>query len=157
MTNEVSDIELTFLRRVVAWEEGPFTTHRDWLARRGHTFRPLSEVDPAQLAGEMWRLIRALATARVFLENTDHLSDAELYVQLTTDVLDADAPDFARTKADAFHWDFADPSGRGLENWLTYYASDDERDEWEQEALNSSLPPRKQPPFDRDRKLPGRD
>src|SRR5213592_4872160 len=60
MTDKVTDLELTFLRRVVAFEEGPFTTHREWLRRRGFTFPSITEVAPDKLGAALWHLIRAL-------------------------------------------------------------------------------------------------
>jgi hypothetical protein len=110
MSNPVTDAQLDHLRRVVAWEDGPFTTHRDWLARRGHAFPPLIQISPARLEAELWRLIRALAHARVFLMNTGHLSDAELYLRLTSDVLADHAPDIARTPTDICCWPIVGPN-----------------------------------------------
>lgn len=152
-----SELELGFLARVVAWETRPFSTHGEWLAQRGQVFDPPDELHGRALKKELWRLIRALALARVFLENTDHISDAELYTRVWNEVLDADAPDFARTPDDACHWDFADAGGSGEQEWLMYYATEEQRRTWAHESRDVVLPPRKCPPFHRDCRLPRRD
>jgi hypothetical protein len=149
-----SELELTFLARVVAWETRPFSTHGEWLAQRGYVFEAPDELRGRHLKTELWRLIEALAVARVFLEHTDHLSDTELYTRLWSEVLDADAPDFARTLDDACHRDFADAGAGEEQLWLTYYASEDQRQAWVHEFRDVVLPPHKCPPYRRDHRLP---
>lgn len=152
--NDASEIELTFLARVLAWETGPSATHGEWLARQGLRFEPPDALPGERLASELSRLIEALALARVFLHHTDHLSDAELYARLWHEVLPAEAPDFARTPADACHWDFADPVAGHEQIWLMHYASESERQIWAEEFRDVILPPRKRPPYRRDHRLP---
>jgi hypothetical protein len=154
---DVSDVELSFLDRVLAWERGPRSTHRAWLARQGRTFIPPAELDGRRLKIELWRLIRALAGARVFLYHTNHLSDRTLYEQLWSEVLPAECPDFARTRDDACHRDFADPGSGDEETWLGFYASNAERREWQTLFPGTPVPPRSPPPFRRDHRLPVRD
>ena len=155
--DEVSDLELEFLNRVIAWETSPFSTHRAWLARQRLVFPPPEDLDGPALERELWRLIEALAVARVFLSHTNHLGDGELYGQLWHEVLEADAPDFARTADDGCHWDFADASGSGEQIWLTYHASDEERQDWKDSFPDVVLPPRLRAPYSRDHRLPIRD
>jgi hypothetical protein len=152
--SEVSDFELTFLRRVIAWEKGPMSTHGEWLARHGWMFPPPERLNSAELKCELWRLIEALAMARVFLSHTNHLSDADLYSKLYHEVLPARAPDFARTTADACHWDFAEAGGSDDPLWLTYYASEEDRQDWKTAFPDVILPPRKVAPHPRDDQLP---
>lgn len=157
---DVSDTELEFLERVLMWEKGPRSTHRAYLARQGMPFIPPAELDGRRLKIELWRLIRALAGARVFLYHTNHLSDAGLYAQLWSEVLPAECPDFARTHNDACHWDLADWSTGNPEDeriWLTFYASKTERREHARDFPETMLPPRSRPPFRRDHRLPVRD
>jgi hypothetical protein len=154
---EVSEAELSFLERVVAWETGPRSSHRAWLARHGRSFVPPVELDGADLKTELWRLIRALAEARVFLYHTNHLTDAELYARLWTEVLQVECPDVARSRDDACHCDFADAGGAGEEIWLRFYANPAERAEWKREFPEITLPERRRPLFRRDHRLPRRD
>lgn len=151
---DVSEVELGFLERVVAWETGPFSSHRAWLARGGLSFMPPAELDGAGLTRELWRLIRSLAKARVFLWHTNHLGDAELYRRLWNEVLPAECPDCARSRRDACHWDFAEVGTGDPDLWLRYYASPADRREWRRQFPDTLLPPRERPPHYRDRLLP---
>src|SRR4051812_45527246 len=90
-SEDASELEIAFLERVVAWETSPVATHREWLARHGWEFSPPEEVAEADLPAELWRLIAGLSVARVFLGQTDHLTDAELYHYLWHQVLAGDA------------------------------------------------------------------
>lgn len=153
----VSEHELAFLERVVAWETGPRSTHRAWLARQGQNFVPPAELAGPRRKDELWRLIHALAGARVFLCRTDHLSDAELYARLWSEVLPEECPDSARGPDDAWVWDFA-AAGSGAEDiWLRFYASPQERKEWLREFPAARIPARQRPPYRRDHDLPGVD
>jgi hypothetical protein len=154
---EVSDAELSFLEHVLAWENGPRSSHRTWLARSGQTFMPPAELDGEALKRELWRLIHALAGARVFFYHTNHLSDSELYGRLWTEVLPTECPDGVRTKDDACHWDFADAGSGEEEVWLRYYASRSERHEWGLSFPDTQIPERQRPPYRRDHRLPIRD
>ncbi len=154
---EVSEAELSFLERVVAWETGPRSSHRDWLRRAGQTFIPPAELAGSRLEQELWRLIHALAAARVFLYHTNHLDDAQLYQQLWTDVLPVECPDSARTPDDACHWDFADPGSDEEQTWLRFYATPAERQEWVMDFPATKLPESCRPPHRRDHRLPARD
>jgi len=158
---KTNEVELTFLNHVLAWETGPFSTHDAWLARHGLGFVPPAELEGRQLKTELWRLIESLAVvARVFIYHTNHLSDAELYARLWSEVLKGDGPDFARTPDDACHHDFAD-YGTGADeearSWLEFYATEKERREWACDWPDTVIPPRRRAPFRRDHRLPVRD
>jgi hypothetical protein len=155
--NEASNLELEFLNRVIAWETSPVSTHRDWLARHRLVFPPPKDLTDLTWERELWRLIEALAVARVFLYRTNHLSDEELYAKLWHEVLNGDAPDFARTGGDGCHWDFADVGGSGEQMWLIYYASEEERQDWKNAFPDVLLPPRQRASYCRDHRLPVRD
>src|SRR5688572_24889653 len=60
VNDEVSDLELEFLNRVIAWETSPVSTHRDWLARHRLVFPPPENLTGPALERELWRLIEAL-------------------------------------------------------------------------------------------------
>ena len=65
------------------------------------------------------------------LEFTDHLSDRELYQLIFRDILPSEEKKIEDTDS-YLHWDCADAS-RNPEIYLRYYASDQERLEWEDE------------------------
>lgn len=114
---------------------------------------------PAELVGtgltrELWRLVRSLALARVFLRHTNHMGDAELYDRLWHEVLPAECPDGLRTAGNVCHWDFADAAAGEEELWLKYYASPADRCAWSRQFPDTVLPVRQRPPYYRDRTLP---
>jgi hypothetical protein len=156
LSGDPSATELEFLEHTLAWETAPQSSNREWLKRQGMEFPPPFACDDARLPDELARLVRALATARVFLYHTDHLTDRELYERLSAEVLPAKCPDGARTEDDGFHWDFAGGDG-DMSLWLQYYAGPTERREWQREFPDGALPPRRRAPFDRDRHLPQRE
>jgi hypothetical protein len=146
-----------YLARVFAWEERRTITYREWFKRRGKQFPAPETLRGPQVAAELWRLVRALAEARVFFENTDHLSDAELYARLWRDVLDADDADDSTTpptEAEAWHWDLAEAAGDHHAEWLTFYADEYEREEWQETFPELTLPEHRSLPCQRDHLLP---
>ena len=77
-TGDLDDESIeSFLQHVMQFESADHRPLREWLAESG--FMPV--IDPAEdeVAAELRRLIDQLAFMGVFLENTDHLSDRELY------------------------------------------------------------------------------
>jgi hypothetical protein len=155
-TKAPPDLVNAYLERVLAWEERRTITHREWFARRGWRFPAPETLRGAPVAAELWRLIRALGEARVFLEHTDHLNDAELYARLWHDVLgadDAEDGDAPRSATEAWHWDLAEAGGHETD-WLTYYADDDEREEWRESFPGVTLPAHRPLPHQRDHRLP---
>ncbi len=143
-----------YLRQVEAWENAPLVTHREWLKRRGWRFHAPEKLYGHELVEELWRLIRALAEARVFIEHTDHLNDVALYEQLWREVLEGQQPDVPRSAADAWHWDLAEAGGEHETEWLMYYADEDEREEWHEMFPEVTLPEHRDPPYERDQLLP---
>ena len=143
-----------YLEHVLAVETAPHVTHREWLRRRGWRFHAPEKLRGQELMEELWRLIWALAKARVFFEHSDHLSDAGLYERLWHDVLDADEPDLPRTEAEAWHWDLAEAAGDHEREWLMYYADEDEREEWQEMFPELTLPEHRRLPYQRDHLLP---
>lgn len=152
--DEVAAVPPEFPENMRAWEEGPFSTHRDWLARQGLTFIPPAELYGRRLKQELWRMIGALATARVFLYHTNHLSNAALYGRLWTEVLAGECPDAVRDPDSACHWDLAGFGSGDDEIWLRYYASTAERTEWQNDFPGLPMPGRSRPLFRRDHRLP---
>ena len=77
------------------------------------------------------------------LDYTDHLSDRELYAVVRRDILPAavkrvDLPD------NYFHWDCSAGDAEDMTAWLTYYASEQEREQWQLEE-GRDPPPRQVP------------
>lgn len=148
------EVEVAFLERVVAFETTPRTSNRDWLARRGIRFRSPRELGGADLARELSRLVKALATGRVCLANTDHLTDAELYQRLWDMVLPEKVSDSERTRDAEMLWDFSDSPDGSADTWLRWYATEEQRLDWSMEFPDDPMPPRESPPPRRDHRLP---
>src|SRR5262249_51388616 len=127
----------------------------DTLVEMGLTLPPPEELTDGQLSAKLWEVIEALAFLRAYLEHTDHLSDRELYSQLWTEELREAALFVPNDPDSAWHIDFV---GSGSEEdttlFLTYYADEEERQQWAEDWWDGPLPTPKPRPYDRDRYLP---
>jgi hypothetical protein len=91
----------------------------------------------------------------VILYSTDHLSDRELYTLLWTDLLIEDHENIPEGLAVTTHLDILGGwSADDMEVFLRYYADDEMRKEWAEE-YSKPIPEHIDPPYDRDRFLPG--
>jgi len=119
-----------FWRRVVEYEE------RDMGLMPSISLPPLEFPEPGGLADDelndlLWRKIAELAERRIFLEQTDHLSDRELYSVLcspemkecTTQVV----PENGMVGFDIL----GGYSEEDIELYLRYHADDLDRDLWQ--------------------------
>jgi hypothetical protein len=149
-----AELEEIFLDRVCAFEKVPWNTNFNRLVQRGIAMTHPAELDDASLHTKLHEVICALATMHCFLEDTDHLSDRELYTWLWTDGLREETPDMAKLGG-AWH---TSPIGSCTEEdlavHLTYYASNKERRRWKKEFPNDRLPPHRPLPYNRDKNLP---
>lgn len=147
-------IEEAFLVRACEFERAPLDTSFNRLIQRGVELAPPAELDDESLPVKLQQIVSALAEIRCFLEQTDHLSDRELYEWLWCDGLREETPDPMRLGG-AWH---TSPIGscndEDTEIFLKYYASDEERQRWKEEFLIDSLPATCPLPYDRDRNLP---
>jgi hypothetical protein len=123
------ELEEIYLEHVCEIEKGPWDTYFNRLVDRG-------------------------IEMRCFLENTDHLSDRELYTWLWSDGLREETPDVSQLGG-AWH---TSPIGSGTDEdiniFLKYYASEKERRRWKADFPNDPLPPHCALPYHRDRRLP---
>jgi hypothetical protein len=81
-----------FWRRVVEYELAPSTSDFQQLTEAGLDLPEPDAMDNEQLASKLWELIGTLARMRVFIQETNHLSDRELYTLLWRDVLRQETP-----------------------------------------------------------------
>lgn len=144
-----------FWRHVVDFDTAPMTTWLQQLAGIGLEFPDPGAIDDAQLPVQLQQLIEGLARIRVFLTNTDHLSDRELYSRLVRDALREDVPDIGIDPRSAWHLDLL---GTGSEEdirlYLKYFADDRFREDWSVDNPEFEMPEHEDPPSDRDRLLP---
>lgn len=138
-----------------AHESAPPITGRELLRRAGFEPPPPAAVDDQQLRGRLWEFIYALAARRVFLFQTDHLRDRELYTWLHDEWLAGETLDIPLEA----EWNCnVDPAGACTAEdnviYLRYYADDEERARWAAQFPEDPMPPRERPSADRDRFLP---
>jgi hypothetical protein len=152
---EVSpELEEAFLTRICEFEKAAWDTNFNRLVQCGVEMIPPTDIDETSLCAKLHDVLRALAEVRCFLENTDHLSDRELYVWLWAAALREETPDLSQLGG-AWH---ISPIGGCDEHdiaiFLKYYASEKERRQWQEEFPSDTLPPRCPLPYNRDRNLP---
>ena len=131
--------ENRFLEAMIAWERADEEPIARWFDPP-LAMQPACTLDDEQVRERLWDAIERLFEKRVVLDFTDHLSDRELYALIRRDILPAtvkrvDLPD------NYFHWDCSATCDDDPTVWLTYYADDEERDEWSLEA-GRAPPPR---------------
>lgn len=137
--------ENEFLEQMLAWERAPVLPISRW-------FEPeLKPPSPDKLsAGELhdllWRTIEQLYSQRIVLDFTEHLSDRQLYCLILRDILPSPEKKLDLPR-NYLHWHFLDVDAQP-EVWLTYYASDDERETWAEET-GQQLPAKATPPYPR--------
>jgi hypothetical protein len=152
------DLKEAFLREVLDFETAPEVKRREILAEDGFRAAAPQGLSDEAVRDELWRLISALAARRIYLEDTDHLSDRELYELLVNRVLEEET----QALSPEFGWNcrinVADYGFEGDEDphqvFLRYYADDLARDLWAGDAPGEVMPPHEDPPYDRDQWLP---
>ena len=123
------------------------------LRGRGIDIPAIPPVDEAELRARLMEIVEGMADIGMMLEDTDHLSDAELYRYLVDDALLEET----MLSSGGGQWHIS-PIGGGSEEaneiYLRYYADDEYREQWHRD-FGDALPPKEKPPHDRDRFLPG--
>jgi len=149
------EIAEKFWEHVVAFESAPTTTHRELLLRDGFICTPPNEMNDEELSAKLSELIEVFARRRVFLHSTNHLSDRQLYESLYSDAFDEFTYDFPPEAETNTHIDFVSSgSEEEINNWLKYYADEDERKEWAKDFPEDEIPAHEDPKYNRDEFLP---
>ncbi len=137
-----------YLKRLDDYLEngGPTTTRKE-LCERGFNLIPSEQVSDEDLMQALTELIWALEGERVYVEASDHLTDRELYDELLKMCEDrtfslADLEDDA-----ACHWSLIETGGD--DNWLRYYADENDRKWMLERDPTDILPPSELPPYPR--------
>ena len=149
------DLHDQFLKYVAAYEERETSSLFDLLPQSGVSLPAPEELGDEEIGRKLWEVIHGLSLCGVFLHNTDHLSDRELYTYLWSDALREPAVLMPENPAYSCH---LDPLGSGSQEdthlYMKYYASQRERRQWLKDWPKDQLPDRAKPPYDRDRRLP---
>jgi hypothetical protein len=153
-----ADVEEAFWKHVVDFEEGPWTTNFQQLETAGVELPAPESLNDQELTAKLWEVIHKLALLRVFIEQTDHLSDRELYTHLWTDSLREETNVIPPGSNGAWHIQILGGwSQEDTHLYLKYYADDAWRRDWHKDWPDDPIPPHEDPHYDRDRLLPKAD
>jgi hypothetical protein len=142
--------ENEFLAQMLAWERAPVLPIGCWFEPE-LTLPPPDKLNSTELHARLWETIERLYSQRIVLDFTEHLSDRQLYCLILRDILPSPEKKLDLPR-NYLHWHFLDVEAQP-EIWLTYYASDEERETWAAET-GQALPPQEPPPYPR--KMPRR-
>ncbi len=141
--------ENEFLESILAWERAPSLPISKW-------FEPeLVLPSPDTLSDEevfslLWRTIHQLYSQKIALDFTEHLSDRQLYCLLARDILPVYQKKISGSR-NFLHWHCLDDDD--MDCWLTFYANEDEREQW---SLETGLTPPEQRELPYPRQMPRR-
>lgn len=149
------EVEEEFLKHVIAYETATPVPLFEVLKGSGIELPDPGTLNETEVTGKLWEVINAMASLGVSLENTDHLSDRELYSALWAELLREDAVIFPDDSSYVYHIDVL---GSGSEEdtylYMKYFADEDYRERWMESFPDYEMPQREKPKFDRDRRIP---
>lgn len=143
-----------FARKMALFEDGPTTTRFEQLRSAGIDLPDANAIADSDLRTKLWRVLAELAKLRVYLDQTDHLSDRDLYEMLWRDVLREEVPAIDEI---GFNHCISLLSNGGDEEtrlYLAYYADDEWRRQWQIDFPDYVMPAPADPPYNRDCLLP---
>lgn len=147
-----SEILEQFWENVVDFERAPLTTLHDKLAVAALEMPADSELNDEELHAKLWQIIRWSAENGAVYENTNHLSDRELYVWLRDDYFHQ-----RENYAPGMVWHASPIGSYGHEEMIIYhryYADEASRADWAADYPDDEMTPHEALPFDRDKSLP---
>ena len=136
--------ENEFLAGMLDWEISPAEPIAQWFMPE-LALSPPDRLNDKELLSTLENVVEKLFEKKLILDFTDHLSDRELYTLIYRDILPLREKNL-RQRNGFIHWDC---SCGDDEIWLRFYASDDEREQY-QECTGELLPPKEVPTYYRD-------
>ena len=153
-----AEVEESFWKHVVDYEEAPLTTNFQQLEEAGVSLPAPDSLNDEELTAKLWEVIQKLALLRVFIAQTDHLSDRELYTHLWTDSLREETPMMPPNANGAWHIEMRGGwSEEDTQLYLKYYADEAWRRDWHKDFPDDAIPAHEELRYDRDRLLPKAD
>ena len=150
-----AEVEEAFWKHVVDYEEAPWTTHFRQLESAGVLLPEPDSLNDEELTDKLWEVIQKLALLHVFVDQTNHLSDRELYTFLWAGALRDETKALPLAANSAYHIEpLGGCSEEDMQLYLKYYADEDWRRQWHKDWPNDPIPAHEDPPYDRDRLLP---
>jgi len=146
------ELEEAFLEHVLAFETAPERTLFDVLGDLGIELPRPKKLTDRELTAKLWEVIRSLLKQSIVLCNTDHLTDRELYDLLWNDTL---RKEFVISSHFTLHIDMTETGVEdGMPTYLTYYASEAQRQEYLEAYPDFKMPRHVEPPLRRDHLIP---
>ncbi len=150
-----AEMEEDFWKHVVEYEESPWTTQFKQLEDAGVSLPAPDSLNDEALTAKLWEVIQKLALLRVFISQTDHLSDRELYTELWSDILRQETKAMPLGANAAYHIEMLGSwSEEDTDLYLKYYADEEWRRQWRKDWPKHRIPAHEDLPYDRDRLLP---
>jgi hypothetical protein len=150
-----ADLEEEFLKHILAFETAEQITLMQWLENAGLEVPTPDELSDEQLGRKLWEVINRMASLGAYLHHTDHLNDRDLYVYLYHDVLREPTVLFPENPGFVYGIDVV---GSGSDEdtglYMRYFADEEYRGSFARDFPDFQMPPRENPPFDRDKDLP---
>jgi len=150
-----SDLEEEFLKHILEYEHAQPITLLQILKNAGVEVPAPDDLDDGELTAKLWEVIERMSSLGAYLLHTNHLSDRELYRYLYSDALREEAMLFPEDPNYAY---MIDLTGSGSEEdnqiYFRYYANEEYREQWSKDWPNDQMPPREEPPYARDLRLP---
>lgn len=144
-----------FWQQVVEFETAGTTDLVKELKAVGVDLPDPDSLNDEALHSALWATIEALGRMRVYLDQTDHLSDRELYTLLWRDLLPEEMAALDVDGGSAWHIDILGGwSEEDTALYLKYYADETTRQHWRSEFPDYDSADHADPPYDRDRHLP---
>ncbi len=149
------ELEELFWENVVRFEQGPFVTLFEQLENSGYELPPPDHLDDESITSTLWKLIQKLEELKVYITNTNHLNDRELYWHLWEISLREECPVMPLAGRAAWCIDILGGcSEEDISLHMKYYADETEREDWMKQFPDYEMLPHEDLPFDRDRHLP---
>ena len=149
------EIEAEFLRQIIAFETAEPIDLFELLIQSGISLPAPVLVSEEHILDILWEAIYQLSSLGCYLENTDHLSDRELYTLLWEQLLREPAILFPDEPRYAYHLDIiGSGSPEDQQTYLRYYANEEDRHRLAKDCPELLLPVSASRPYDRDRHLP---
>ncbi len=142
--------ENEFLAQMLAWERAPVLPISRWFEPELILPSP-EKLSDVELHERLWETIERLYAQRIMLDFTDHLTDRQLYTLICRDILSSHEKKIDLPR-NYLHWHCLDMDVQP-EVWLSYYASEEDRQMWAEET-GLPLPKQLTPPHPR--KMPRR-
>ncbi len=150
-----SEIQEKFLEQVLRYEQATPVRLFEVLSRNGIRMPPAETMNDFELSAKLWEVIHRMAMLGAYLENTNHLSDRELYRRLWAEILHDPVVLMPEDPNYSCHCDIiGGNSQENIQAWLRYYADENDRQVWAEERPDVHIPEHEPAPYDRDRRLP---